>query len=148
MQNQEYQFDDIVADIYKEKDMSRNPIFDMMFVMQNNNTSGTTQEANGFELEYFGKNPIKSQFDLSLVAVDDKKNINYVVKYNVNLFKKSTMDAFGKEYLHLLEIITENTETSLDEIQNSFDNFRKKVNKLKREEIKIKNIQSLKKDSL
>lgn len=143
--HQQYQFDSIVADVVKERDLSRNPLFDVMFVMQNNNQGKVNSQHVGFEIEHFGKQPIKSQFDFSLVAVDLPDQLSYFVKFNTNLFRRSSMEVFGEQFKHILMLIAGRPDITLGEIRNSFTLYAKEIAKQKQQSMRNRNLESLKK---
>src|SRR5699024_1407443 len=88
-ENQEYQFEKLVDKVCHRKDMSRNPIFDVMFALQN---MGDTQ----LDLDKAKTSHYRdmigniSKFDLTLVAVENGNEIECEIEYSTNLFKKET----------------------------------------------------------
>jgi len=145
LEHQEYQFDDIVTDIVKERDLSRNPIFDTMFVMQNHNSAQSQSSDAGFEMERVNEQKIMAQFDLSVVAIDNKNSLTYFFKFNSGLFKKSTMETLASQYHCVLELITDNPKITLMEINQALDTFTKSLIRKKQDRIKTRNIEMLKK---
>jgi len=145
IRHQEYQFDQIVADVVKHRDMSRNPLFDMMFVMLNMQQMNAAFQLPDFEMKAYGKEPVMSQFDLSLVAADDKVRINYFIKYNIALYRRSTIDLLGAQYEFLLKKVVDEVATPIYELCNALDTFTKEYKRSKQLEARSRNLQHLRK---
>ncbi len=89
-ENQDYQFEELVEKLDLKRDLSRNPLFDTMFVFQNAEI-GCTQAA-GPRLKPYGYENRIAKFDLSLQVVAGEENINLVLNYCTKLFKKETVE--------------------------------------------------------
>ena len=71
---QDYPFDELVSKLKLQRDTSRNPLFDIMFVYQNNGfTPATFKEINS---KYFIPNNNISKFDLSLEIIPENDILN------------------------------------------------------------------------
>ena len=70
-ENQECQFEELVEKVASKRDMSRNPIFDVMFALQN--TERTSLSIEGLKLSpYITENKI-SKFDITINAVEGEE---------------------------------------------------------------------------
>lgn len=109
---QPYPYDKLVKKLNLEKDMSRNPLFDVMFIYQNlphsniclNNKSAKLIES---------KTKI-AKFDLSLEVLPFKHTLN--LEYCTDLFKKHTMENFLDHYLQVLENMYQDINTKVQDI--------------------------------
>ncbi|MCU0289164.1 MAG: amino acid adenylation domain-containing protein, partial [Acidobacteria bacterium] len=91
-ENQDFQYEDLVECIMKSRDVSRNPLFDTMFVLQNIDIS----EINipGLKLSSYPHENKISKFDLTLLAVERKNNLFFTFEYSTKLFQEETIQRF------------------------------------------------------
>ncbi len=113
-ENQEYQFEELVDKINVRRDLSRNPIFDVMFVMQNMNIESRSIE--GLEISYYDAENKISKFDISLNAEEAEDKLRLKLEYCTKLFEKETIERLAKHYINILKAITKNQEIKLGEI--------------------------------
>jgi amino acid adenylation domain-containing protein len=123
-ENQDYPFDELVDRVAVKRDTSRNPLFDVMFVLQNIAVqSGTIPEAQIPELKiapYQLKNQSilnVSKFDMSLTAVEAGDRLLCTYEYCTALFKKETIERFITYFKRLAADIRENLDKSIWEIE-------------------------------
>ncbi len=111
--NQDFPFDDLVREL-GFTDLSRNPIFDTMFIMQNLKMPGMTGEH--FELS---SHPIVSstaKFDLMVQAVERGNCIELIVEYCTDLFKQQTIEQMMEHYIELLKQCSAYPQTAIGEL--------------------------------
>ncbi len=115
-ENQDYQFDMLVEKLDLKRDMSRNPLFDVMFVLQN---TLEDQEIVVDDLKFKPYSPTKQmiKFDLNLHATEAKGEIRLDFRYSTDLFQKGTIERMSKHFVNILKEIIENPEIELHEIQ-------------------------------
>ncbi|NDI35232.1 non-ribosomal peptide synthetase [Chengkuizengella sediminis] len=114
-ENQDYPFEDLVDKLNVDRDTSRNPIFDTLFILQN---MDITEVVSGkLKFSPTELNPGVSPYDLTLSAEDRNTHLVFHIDYSTALFKKSTIDRFISHFNHLLHQITNNLELTLSEIQ-------------------------------
>ena len=114
-ENQDYQFEQLVEKLDKKRDMSRNPLFDTMFVMQN-------MEIPEFEIAGLKFNQCylkskSSKFDLTLEAVESSDGITLNLEYCTALFKRETMERLLLHFQNILESIVENPQIQISNIR-------------------------------
>nr|CUX79061.1 Octapeptin synthase subunit B [Niallia circulans] len=102
-EHQNYPFEELVDKVQVARDLSRNPLFDTMFTLQNT-------ESKDFELEGLRLAPYPSEygmakFDLSLDVIEDNDGLEYVLEYATALYKKETVERLAKHFEQLLEAI-------------------------------------------
>ncbi|URZ17238.1 non-ribosomal peptide synthetase [Clostridium felsineum] len=112
--NQDYSFNEIVNKLDIKRELNKNPIFDVMFVLQ-------TFDAKGFDLGDLRFEPYEieeniSKFDLTLSAVENSECIKVKFRYNTKIFKKETIKRMYKHFITILDAITENPQTKLADI--------------------------------
>jgi len=130
-ENQEYPFEDLVDKLDLERDLSRNPIFDIMFVLQNN-------ENNRFTLNDSLMKPIDFEYKIAKFDITisiEEVNDEYLIKweYCTDLFSEKTIERMGKHFIELILNIIDNpmevvsrinmiTDSECDYIMNNFNN--------------------------
>ena len=95
--HQDYPFEELFNQLKIPRDLSRNPIFDVMFVLhERNGLSERCKAIDGTNLQIKPyKYDIKAfAFDLLLEAVNEGDEINFELQYNTNLFKPETAQRF------------------------------------------------------
>ncbi|MCP4146664.1 MAG: amino acid adenylation domain-containing protein, partial [bacterium] len=116
--NQDYPFDRLVSNLKIPKDMSRNPLFDAMLVLQNTAPLDTFES---LELGAYDFEHNISHFDLHLEATEYEGKINMKLEYATALFKRETAEEFTRHYIELTRQVMENTNIQLKELEISFD---------------------------
>ena len=106
--NQDLPFEKLVQELQPERDLSRNPLFQVMFVLQNatNPFSGIS----GLRVEPIEIETSRSPFDLSLFLRErDGKYIGYI-EYSTDLFNRDRVERMNGHFQTLLEGIIANPE--------------------------------------
>lgn len=113
-ENGTYQFDDLVKVLNIERNVGRNPIFDVMFSMQNMTMPSISLQGlicNAYEIT--NRN---SQFDLSLDVMKNNDRLECVFEYSKNLFKSSTIERFISYFLKIVDQVTDNPDKAILDI--------------------------------
>lgn len=114
--HQSYPFDDLVTNLNITRDISRNPLFDTMFIYQNN----------GFAPVHFGE--IKgtyyvpdtkiSKLDLSLEVIpQENEELRLNFEYCTKLFSENFIERFSTHYINTLNAVLDNPEILISEIE-------------------------------
>lgn len=111
--HQNYPFDMLVKNLGLSGDTSRNPIFDVMFIYQNN--SHEKFELNNHTININSNKPNISKFNLSVEILPNYHMIN--VEYCTSLFKKETINNFINHYLNTLNFILKNDNPIIKSIE-------------------------------
>ena len=103
-QHQEVPFEKIVEAVVKERDMSRSPLFQVMFVYQN--TPEIPQLRLGeLLLSKEDHTYTTSQFDISFIITETSKGLQGSVNYCSDLFNQATMRRMISHFKELLQSI-------------------------------------------
>ena len=113
--NQDYPFEKLVEKINIAREPSRNPIFDVMFVLQNMDVQDV--KAEGVEISNYEYHPSMAQVDMTLIAVESGEGIELEINYCTGLFKKETITQLAGHYQNILQEMVGNPEKKLGEIQ-------------------------------
>ncbi len=114
-ENQEYQFEELIEKLNLRRDISRNPLFDTVFVLQNMDSGSIKMGGLQFK-PYSFENRI-AKFDLTLQVAEHAKGISLMLDYCVKLFKPETVERIVKHYLQIIGEIVHNPEVKLSEIE-------------------------------
>ncbi|PGS32546.1 hypothetical protein COC58_29210, partial [Bacillus cereus] len=90
------------------RDLSRNPLFDVMFVLQNMETGNLEIEGLDFK-PYNSKNSVE-QFDIALIAEEINNEMHLTLSFQTKLFNNQTIEILAEYY----KIITENVIGNLE----------------------------------
>jgi len=114
-ENQDYQFEELVDKLNVRRDMSRNPLFDVVFVLQNTGMKGLDIE--GLNIgRYEGENKV-SKFDLTIEAVEEREKIGISIEYSSKLFNKETIERMAIHLRNIVSYAAVNTDKKLSEIE-------------------------------
>ncbi|NEN85515.1 non-ribosomal peptide synthetase [Paenibacillus elgii] len=113
-EQQDYPFDELTEKLGLVRDLSRNPIFDTMFMLQNEAVH--TLEAGGLTFESEELNPGVSKFDFSLSVTADKAELSCTWEYATKLFKPETIRRMAEHYVRVLEGVVAGPELRLSDI--------------------------------
>ncbi len=114
-ENQDYQFEELISNLDINRDFSKNPLFDVMFTLQNMDMENI--EIDGLKFgSYEFKNRI-SKFDITLSAIETKEKIIFNLEYCTKLFKRETLERLSKHYVNILKEVVSNIEIKLSEIE-------------------------------
>jgi amino acid adenylation domain-containing protein/non-ribosomal peptide synthase protein (TIGR01720 family) len=116
-ENQEYPFEDLleVEALNVKREPGRNPLFDIMFVMQNIRIP-EMQIPSLTLLPYEFKGEI-SKFDLTLLAMEAVERLSFTFEYATKLFKRETIQRFAHYFKKMLCVITQSPHIKLSEIE-------------------------------
>jgi len=114
-ENQEFQFEELVEKIGIKKDISRNPIFDTVFLLQNMDMKEIRIEGLNFKFHSMEFNI--SKFDLTITATEKSEGISFSLEYCTDLYKRDTAERLGVHYLKVLEQVAENWDKRIKDIE-------------------------------
>ncbi|MEE1282145.1 MAG: amino acid adenylation domain-containing protein, partial [Acutalibacteraceae bacterium] len=114
-ENQEYPFEELVENVDVNRDMSRNPLFDVMLTLQNN------EEADVQEIDVNISNAVStntiSKIDLDFNIDEYDKVFVICLDYCTDLFSKETVQRMLDNYLELLRSITTAPELTINNLE-------------------------------
>ncbi|OMF37643.1 condensation domain-containing protein, partial [Paenibacillus peoriae] len=113
-EHQNYPFEELVDKVNVARDLSRNPLFDTMFALQN--TENLEIQLPGLHLSTYASEEIVSKFDLSLDVTEIEEGLEYLFEYATALYKTETVEKLAAHYLQLLESILRNPSATIAEL--------------------------------
>jgi len=111
LDHQEYPYEELVERLQLPRDGSRNPLFDICFLLQNEDIGVA-----GGGVEMLPLDATSAKFDLSLVMRDTGAGLTADWEYATALFLPATIVRFGDYFEHLLTAIADHPERSCGEL--------------------------------
>jgi amino acid adenylation domain-containing protein len=99
--HQDLPFEKLVEELRPERDLSRNPLFQVLFVLQN--TPRPLPQPTGLSIERVDVLPATSLFDLSLYLREREGKLIGFVEYNTDLFESATIERMIGHFETLLK---------------------------------------------
>ncbi|RFM33510.1 non-ribosomal peptide synthetase [Chitinophaga silvisoli] len=118
-EHQSYPFDTLVEELDLPRDLSRNPLFDVMLILQNNevNTIKGIGELTGLSLEaYDEEEGSVSKFDLVFTFVETGDGLRLHLDYNSDIFNRDTALRMADHFRTLLGAAVSNPDISLNKL--------------------------------
>jgi non-ribosomal peptide synthetase component F len=119
-ENQDYPFEKLVEKAALNRDTSRNPLFDVMFVYENaKNEKNEIPPLNLEPIEY--KDRGTTAFDLTMTAYEQEESFYIIFKYCTRLFKKTTIMKFIHYFKKILSTVLNDKNILLGNIEISHE---------------------------
>ena len=112
--NQDLPFERLVEEIQPERDLNRNPLFQIVFALHNAPKSAF--ELPGLTLRLVSTEPVTSKFDLALVLTEKAGEVRGVLSYSTDLFDATTIERMVTHLHTLLEAVAARPDTRISEL--------------------------------
>ncbi|PMB24660.1 non-ribosomal peptide synthetase, partial [Fischerella thermalis CCMEE 5319] len=112
--HQDLPFEMLVEELQPERDLSRNPLYEVMFVLQN--TPSSVEEVSGLTLHTLDFDSGTAQLDIFLSMSESEERLTGCLEYNTDIFDSATITQFINNFQTLLENIVANPEQRLSEL--------------------------------
>jgi amino acid adenylation domain-containing protein len=129
LQHQDYPFSKLVALHQAAHDLSRSPLFQVLFTFQKQHRvvaagggdfilgrSGGRLTLGGLSLESYGLERRSTQFDVSLTMIEESGGLLGTFEYNLELFDAATVERMGQHLRRILSAIVENPSQRVGDI--------------------------------
>ncbi|MEM9821491.1 MAG: amino acid adenylation domain-containing protein, partial [Bacteroidota bacterium] len=114
--HQDIPFEKIVERIESGRDQSRSPVFQVMFVLQNN-PEAEQLEMGKFELEIKGSEYEPAKYDITFSSYQDKDGIICNFTYCRDLFSAESMEQMSRHFQCLVKAIVEKPHAHIDQLK-------------------------------
>lgn len=119
-EHQDYPFDELVSKLNLSRDDGRNPLFDTMFIYQNNGLEKVN--FSGIKSKYYIPDTDISKFDLSLEVIPNENGLDFSFEYSCDLFEYDFIKTMASHYVNLLNTILKDDTIKIADIDMlSFD---------------------------
>lgn len=113
--HQDLPFEKLVEELQPERDLSRTPLFQVMFALQNIRTE--TLALQDLQVSAAGATPAIAKFDLTLFMSETNGEIAGTFEYNTDLFDHSTIGRMIQHFQQLLEAIAANPDQRVSDLR-------------------------------
>ena len=110
--HQDVPFEQLVDHLEIPREINRNPVFQVLFVLQN--TGNTSFELEGMDSSVVGGEAEVAKFDLSLFAQEVNDGLVLSFEYAKDLFEPTTIERLSHHFMHLLQEIVVSPEKQLN----------------------------------
>jgi amino acid adenylation domain-containing protein len=129
--HQDTPFDKLVEELQPERNLSHNPLVQVLFVMQN--IPRQRRELAGLTLEPFAMPLAWSKFDLAVFMVDEGQRLVSHWLYSTDLFERSTILRLAANFETLLGHAVASPETRLSALEMVSNTEKERQNQEKKE---------------
>ena len=129
-ENQDYPFEKILENLNYERDPSRHPLLETMVNFHNENELRTKTSMKEIRFEYFGEDWERNISTLDFWLEVRKNKLEELIcflKYDTDLFDRTTMERFLEHFKNLTERIVEDPEQKLPEIDMLSESEKKRI---------------------
>lgn len=110
-ENQDYPFEELVESLAVKRDLSRNPLFDTLFIcMEQAENSGQADE---LKFTPYAFETGVAKFDLTFEAILSSGGLEFLVNYATSLFSEDSIRKLAERFALLIDQILENPEVEL-----------------------------------
>ncbi|MCC5667069.1 amino acid adenylation domain-containing protein [Nostoc sp. CHAB 5784] len=114
LSHQELPFEDLVEQLQPERNLSQNPLFQVMFILHNTKSQSTNLA--GLTIEPLETEHSTARFDLSLDMSETPRGLTGTFEYSTDLFQAATIDRLIHNFQTLLHGIGENPDQHIAEL--------------------------------
>ena len=112
--HQDLPFEKMVEELQPNRDVSRTPLFQVMFAFQN--TPKQALKLSDLTLRSLQVDRETTQFDLTLIMFESGEGINGTIEYSTDLLDSATINRMLGHFETLLESIVANPDQRLSEL--------------------------------
>ncbi|MFP7658493.1 amino acid adenylation domain-containing protein, partial [Chryseobacterium proteolyticum] len=122
LENQIYPFDRLVEDLNIAKDTSRNPVFDIMLILQNTGEKSeeSTPKHESEIIEEFTST--LSKFDLEIICKEVDEDLMLQINYNTDVYDTDTVRDLIINFKLLLTALISKSESHIGDVEYLSDN--------------------------
>ena len=114
-EHQDLPFEKLVEELQPERSLSRNPLFQVMFIFENAAMSSLELPGLGLSPVSFDREAVRSDLDLYLWEASGELHGHFV--YNTDLFDAATIARMSERLQALVESVTRDPDTALSDLR-------------------------------
>ncbi|HEU4559040.1 MAG TPA: amino acid adenylation domain-containing protein, partial [Longimicrobium sp.] len=115
-EHQELPFEKMVAELQPERSLSRSPLFQVMFTLENAEGGGD-DDLSGLKVGGAGAAMEIAKFDLSLTLVATPQGLRGGLNYNTDLFERGTIERMLGHLARVLEQVAADADVRLSRLE-------------------------------
>ncbi|GLV53936.1 hypothetical protein KDH_07870 [Dictyobacter sp. S3.2.2.5] len=112
--HQDIPFEKLVDTLQPERDRSRSPLFQVLFVLQN--LPAKQQQWTDIQIDVLEAPHRTAKFDVSMAASETPQGLVFDLEYNSDLFEAETIERLTGHWQRLLSALVSQPETPIQEI--------------------------------
>ena len=109
--HQELPFEKLVEELHVPRELSRNPLYQVLFTLQN--AVSSQQDLRDLRLESIPADGRPAKFDLTLAMRETDEGLRGLFEYNTDLFDQATVQRMAAHFENLLTAIVEDPQQQL-----------------------------------
>ncbi|GGO23361.1 hypothetical protein GCM10010116_47080 [Microbispora rosea subsp. aerata] len=113
--HQELPFDRLVGELGVERDVSRSPVFQVMFALQNYRSAPLRTQ--GLKMSAYPFEVTASRFDLALYLMDQGDGLRGTITYRTELFRPATIARMAECFENLLRSIVADPHARVSDLE-------------------------------
>ncbi|WP_306352316.1 non-ribosomal peptide synthetase [Flavobacterium sp. '19STA2R22 D10 B1'] len=117
-EHREYPFDLLVENLNQGKDFSRNPLFDAMLVVNDQDGINSEVVQTTTSIAYKDEK-VRSKFDITFAFEIYNDEINCNVVFNTDLYKKTSIENMLTDYMDLIALVVNDPSLTVNEYANT-----------------------------
>ena len=112
--NQDVPFEHLVEILNPARSLSYSPLFQVMFVLQNNEDGQATMP--DIETSILDSEILTAKFDITLSMRETGQNLQGIIEYNTDIFEQATIERLLEHYRIVLQGLANNPQGALYQI--------------------------------
>jgi non-ribosomal peptide synthetase component F len=112
--HQDLPFERVIEELQPERDKRMNPLFQILFVLQNSPMSPL--DLPGITINKLETNTRSAMFDIMMIMVDSGAGLIGYVVYNIDMFEQSTITRMADHFKAVLEKVSGDADVRLLDI--------------------------------
>ncbi|KZS47034.1 hypothetical protein AWU65_14425 [Paenibacillus glucanolyticus] len=112
----EYPFEELIEQLQLRRDMSRHPLVDTLFTLQNSQANARMNLKN-LEITPRATEWNNTQFDLSWDAFNNGENLQILVEYSTHLFQRASIERMAEHFKHIVAQVVANPKMRISEVE-------------------------------
>ncbi|QDQ02379.1 amino acid adenylation domain-containing protein [Lysinibacillus fusiformis] len=112
--HQNYPYENMLNKIEIQRDLSRNPLFDTVFVLQNMDKPELKVE--NLNIEHMPITNRTSKFDLTVESVELEGELSFTFEYSTKLFKEETIERLSHHLIDILKTVTQSPNILISDL--------------------------------
>jgi amino acid adenylation domain-containing protein len=113
-EHQDMPFEQLVEELQPERDMSRNPLVQVVFVLQNAPTR--EWKLKGLDVAWMGAGETTTRFDLEFHLWEKEDELDCLIFFNTSLFKRERVQHLFRHWMNVLEAVVDNPALPVSEL--------------------------------
>ena len=113
--HQELPFEKLVEELHVPRELSRNPLYQVLFTLQN--AASTRQQLRDLRLESIPADGRPAKFDLTLAMRETNEGLLGIFEYNTDLFDESTVQRMAAHFETLVTAIVDDPQQQLSALR-------------------------------